>query len=79
MDRWLDRIAGADLGDSLQIKVARNKPAELADACWTARGERIAEAASYRGAGRCNQLFQAHADARLPGGEQLTDDVLKWG
>jgi hypothetical protein len=77
MDRWLDRIAGDHSGDSLQIKVARNKPAELADACWTAKGERIAEAASYRGAGRCNQLFPAHADPRLVGGAQLTDDVLK--
>ena len=77
MDHWLDNIANDHSQDSAAAKVARDKPAELADACWTADGERITEPASYRGPGRCNQLYPAHADPRLIAGEPLTNDVLK--
>ncbi len=77
MDRWLDGIANDQSKDSAETKVARHKPAELADACWTADGERIAEPASYRGVGRCNQLYPAHEDPRLIAGAPLTNDVLK--
>ena len=77
MDQWLDGIAGDRSEESRATKVARNKPAQLADACWTADGERIAEPATYRGPGRCNELFPAHADPRIAAGAPLTDDVLK--
>jgi hypothetical protein len=77
MDRWLDSVAADHSKESAATKVVRNKPAELVDACWTADGEKIAEPASYRGAGRCNQLYPAHADPRLISGAPLTNDVLK--
>ena len=77
MDRWLDAVANDRSAESGEIKLARHRPAELADACWTTDGERIAEPATYRGPGRCNQLFPAHADPRLAAGAPLANDVLK--
>jgi hypothetical protein len=76
MDHWLDNIANDQSKNSAATKVAR-EPAELVDACWTADGERIAEPASYRGAGRCNQLYPAHEDPRLVAGAPVTNDILK--
>ncbi len=59
------------------MKVARNKPPEVADACWTQTGEKIVEPASYTGGGRCNQLYPPHADPRIAAGAPLADDILK--
>ena len=77
MDEWLDRIAQDKSGDSAALKVARNKPAGLVDACWTPEGEKIAEPASHDGSGRCNQLYPAFGDPRIAAGAPLTNDVLK--
>ena len=41
MDGWLDKIAKDHSNDPAAIKIARNKPADLMDACWTATGEKI--------------------------------------
>jgi hypothetical protein len=77
MDSWLDNIAKDQSKDSLPVKVARNKPPEAADACWTDKGEKIAEPASYTSDGGCNQLYPPHADPRIASGGPLADDVLK--
>lgn len=77
MDRWLDEIAEDSSAGSAIEKTARNKPAELTDACWTADGEKIAEPASFDGAGRCNELFPAHDDPRIAAGAPLANDILK--
>lgn len=77
MDSWLDNIAKDLSKGSLPVKVARDKPPELVDACWTETGKKIAEPASYTGAGRCNQLYPPHADPRIAAGGPLSDDVLK--
>ncbi len=77
MNQWLDNIAQDTSRDSPQVKVAHDKPAGLTDACWTPEGEKIVEPLSYKGKGRCNDLYPAHADARIAAGSQLTDLVLK--
>jgi hypothetical protein len=77
MDQWLANIAKDTGSGSATEKVIRNKPADLVDVCWTAEGERIAEPAVYGGAGRCNQLYPAHADPRIAAGAPPTDDILK--
>jgi len=77
MDHWLDNIAADTAPGTAAAKAARNKPADLGDACWAADGERIAEPASYDGQGRCHQLYPPHADARIAAGGPLADDVLK--
>jgi hypothetical protein len=76
-DRWLDSIASDRSQISQAAKVARDKPAELADACWATNGEHIVEPATYDGAGQCNQHYPSHSDPRIAAGGPLTDDILK--
>ena len=68
MDQWLDNIAQDRSMEDLAGKVARDKPAELVDACWTAEGEKIVEPETYDGPGRCNDLFPNHGDPRVAAG-----------
>jgi hypothetical protein len=77
MDRWLDNVS-ADKGEGgPSAKVARSRPADLADGCWAADGEHIVEPATQDGSGRCNQIYPPHADPRRVAGAPLSDDVLK--
>jgi hypothetical protein len=77
MNQWLDNIAQDTSNASAAVKVARDKPSGLTDACWTSDGEKIVEPLTYDGKGRCNQLYPAHADPRMVAGSPLTDEVLK--
>jgi hypothetical protein len=43
LDQWLDRIAKDSSRLAAALKVARNKPEDLVDACWTEQGEKISE------------------------------------
>ena len=77
MDRWLTAIGNDRSSAPLAVKVARNRPVDVSDACFTEQGEKIVEQAIYMGQGRCNQLYRPHADPRLAAGAPLTDDILK--
>ena len=77
IDEWLDNIEKDDSSTSVREKIARNKPVELADACWTPGGEKVTEPASFDGPARCNELYPAHGDPRIAGGAPLANDVLK--
>jgi hypothetical protein len=77
IDVWLDRIDADQSPGSRAVKVARNKPAELTDACFTDAGEKIAEPRSYGKPGRCNDLYPASADPRIVSGGPVAGDVLK--
>jgi hypothetical protein len=76
MNRWLDNIAADPAPLSIE-KVVRNKPAEAADACWDADGNKIVEPASFDGQGKCNTLYPVHGEPRLAAGAPLTNDILK--
>jgi len=77
MDRWLDAIAADRAEGTLSAKVARDKPADLSDSCWTTDGERVSERAAYDSPGRCHQMYPPYADPRIAAGGPLRDDVLK--
>ena len=77
MDRWLTAIGSDQSTDAPAVKVARNRPADVEDACFTEQGERIVEPASYTSQGRCNQLYPPHADPRVAAGAPLTNDILE--
>ena len=77
MDAWLDNISNDHSAAPSATKVARNRPADVKDACWTAAGEKIVEPASYSTTGRCNMLYPPHADPRIAAGGPLSDDILK--
>jgi Tannase-like family of unknown function (DUF6351) len=77
MDRWLDNIAADDTAAPLSEKVARAKPAGLADGCRATDGEKIVERAIYESPSRCNHLYPPHGDPRLAAGAPIADDILK--
>ncbi|MBK9170500.1 MAG: hypothetical protein IPM24_23985 [Bryobacterales bacterium] len=74
---WLERAAADTAPGTAAEKIARNRPPELVDACWTADGERIPENVEYPGTGRCGELYRAFGDPRIAAGAPLTNDVLK--
>jgi hypothetical protein len=71
VDQWVENIANDTSDDDAAVKVARNKPAGLVDACYTVTGERITDQSV------CRQLYPLHANPRLAAGEPLAQDVLK--
>jgi hypothetical protein len=77
MNEWLDNIEKDHSNASVASKVAHDKPAGLTDACWTDKGEKIAEQITFDGKGKCNELYPAHTDPRIVAGEPLTNEVLK--
>jgi hypothetical protein len=70
IDRWLAAVEADRSGDSLEVKVARNKPADAVDACFVADHE-VTDMAT------CRTLYPYYGDARIVAGGPFTDDVLK--
>jgi hypothetical protein len=77
MTTWLDNIDNDRSNRSIAAKVVRNKPAGLADACFTATMQEIVEPATYDGPGQCNALFPSYGDPRTAAGEPIARDILK--
>ena len=76
MDQWLSNITADTSGQSLQAKVALDKPAGLTDGCFL-NGSFVSEQLTYQGHGPCETAFPAFADPRLVAGDPLTEDILK--
>jgi Tannase-like family of unknown function (DUF6351) len=77
MDTWLDNIAHDASATPIAAKVAKNKPAELADACWNDEGEKIVEPAVYGQPSKCNDLYPTHADPRIVAGSSMRNEMIK--
>jgi len=77
MDRWLDNVAADSAAGTLAEKVVRDRPSDLADACWATDGEKITGTAVYGAAGQCSRMYSQYADTRLAAGGPATDDILK--
>jgi hypothetical protein len=77
MDRWLDAISLDTSSAPPSVKIVRNKPLDLVDACWSDTGEKVAEPEAFGSNGRCSQMYPIHADPRIAAGAPLRDDVLK--
>lgn len=72
MDQWLQNISDDHApAASTLAKIARDKPADLADACYNSTGARVTDP------GTCQQLYPVHANPRLEAGEPVTNDYLK--
>ena len=78
MDRWLENLAADTSSDPQADKVARAKPAELTDACWSRDKEPVRlEEAQVRGSGRCEELYPSSPSPREVAGAPLTSDIAK--
>ncbi len=71
MDQWLDSIAADKSTEPVLEKIARNKPADLVDACWGSKEEKITDAK------RCDELYPPFQDPRLVAGESLIGETEK--
>ena len=78
MDHWLENLAADTSSDPPADKVARAKPAELSDACWSRDEEPVRmEEAQVRGSGRCEELYPSSPSPREVAGAPLTSDIAK--
>jgi len=76
MDHWLSNVSSDHAAGTPAEKVARDKPADLADACWAVNGRRIAGTAAYD-AGECKHIYPQYAHPRIVAGTSLASDILK--
>jgi Tannase-like family of unknown function (DUF6351) len=76
-NEWLENILADTSDDPYPVKVIRNKPASLKDACWDAAGARHEEPATLDPSATCNQLFPVHDNVRIAAGGPLAGDILK--
>ena len=78
MDRWLENLAADTSSDPQADKVARARPADLIDACWSRDDEPVRiEENQVRGSGRCEELYPSSPSPREVAGAPLTSDVPK--
>ena len=71
LDRWLAAIAKDTAPGTQRERVIRNKPAGVADACYTAKLEEVKDAA------KCTAMFPVYSNAREVAGQPLTNDRIK--
>jgi hypothetical protein len=80
MDQWLVNIGKDASDDPLDVKVVRNKPSDLVDACWLQNGaqlgDKIVEEQTFDG-GICNELYPTYPPPRLIAGEPIAGDIVK--
>jgi hypothetical protein len=71
MDRWLSSIASDAAPGTKAQKVARHKPAEAVDACFTEADAKVTDQT------KCAELYPRQQHPRTVAGAPLTDDILK--
>jgi len=79
MDEWITAIAADTSTIDAAIKVVRNKPAALMDACWDNSGDervKLQQPQTYMGASDCNRLFPAYSTPRHEAGAPLANDIV---
>ena len=77
MDRWLTAIQSDRSRLPKALKVIRNKPADLVDACWDASGNKIVEHQTAFGPGQCNTLYPSSLSPALVAGEPIQSEIIK--
>jgi hypothetical protein len=76
-NEWLENIAADTSADAYAVKVIRNKPSWVKDACWEANGTKHEETFTLSGPSVCNTLFPVNSNVRLQAGGTLSGSVLK--
>ena len=78
MDAWLTRIVADTSAAALAVKVRRNRPSDVTDACWTRdqTPQKLVER-QERSAGRCAALYPPAPAPREVAGASVAADVIK--
>lgn len=77
MNRWITAIKADTSATPAAQKVAKSRPADLVDACFTEMDEKIFERQVYEGDTRCNRLYPPHANPYIVAGAPIANDVAK--
>lgn len=76
-NEWLENILADHSNRPYSLKVIRNKPESLKDACWDATGAKFEERPTLDPSAACNQLFPVHENVRIAAGGPVAGDILK--
>ena len=76
MDEWLTILGKDTSSEPIMQKIAKAKPMDLVDSCWTPSGERIIETQTFSG-GKCNGFYPTFGGPRMGAGEAVVNNVLK--
>ncbi|SPK77654.1 conserved protein of unknown function (plasmid) [Cupriavidus taiwanensis] len=80
MDRWLTAIEADKSDDTIEIKVVRNRPLDVTDACFASAGDTDAEVAPSKDVGfmssACPVQF-AMTSPRVVAGGPLAENIMK--
>jgi len=71
LDKWLAAVAADTAPGTQREKVLRDKPAGLADSCFTAKLEEIKDPA------KCKAMFPVYGNPRIVAGGPATADIFK--
>ena len=74
--RWLDAVV-ADSAPAGFDKLARLRPADAADSCWSPTGQKIVAPISTDAASACVQVYPLASNPHIEAGQGLANDVLK--
>jgi len=78
LDQWMDATDGDTRPGSPHARLLRNKPASLAEACWSPQGEKIVETqVNGIGTTRCNSLYPVWPAPRQVAGASVANDIIK--
>ena len=79
MDRWLSAIFSDTSTGTAAQKVARNRPADIVDACWdkSTTPLKISAPQTLFGTDQCNTLYPAYTQPAYVAGAPVTLDVFK--
>ena len=76
-NEWLEAILADTSNDPYAVKVIRNKPASLKDACWEGNGTKHEEPFTLDPSSVCNRLFPVYGTVRIAAGAPVAADILK--
>ena len=76
-NEWLESILADTSSDAYAVKVIRNKPASLKDACWDAAGGKHEEPFTLDPSSVCNTLFPVYRTVRIAAGGPIGGEILK--
>jgi len=83
IDRWIMAIQADTSDRSPTEKVVANKPADLADTCYTYAGQAYVEdrtgieVEKITDQARCDEIFPQYSHPRIVAGGPLTEDIMK--
>jgi hypothetical protein len=76
-NEWLEALRADTSSDPYAVKVIRNKPASVRDACWEGNGTRHDETFTLDPGSVCNRLFPIYGTVRMAAGAPVAGDILK--